>query len=44
MGFFSPAQLVFGHSICGPLKLLSEQVLENEVALIQVTWVCRFSL
>lgn len=34
---FSPAQLVFGHSVGGPLRLLSEQLLENEVPLLPVT-------
>lgn len=34
---FSPAQLVFGHSIRGPLRLLSDQLLENETALVLVT-------
>lgn len=34
---FSPAQLVFGHSIRGPLKLLSDQLLANEPTLVPVT-------
>ncbi len=27
---FSPAELVFGHTVRGPLKLLSEQLLSKD--------------
>ena len=27
---FSPFELVFGHSVCGPLKLLKEKILSND--------------
>ena len=39
---FSPFELIFGHSVRGPLKLLKEQWLTDEQPSNLLTYVCRF--
>lgn len=38
---FSPAELVFGHTVRGPLKLLSEQLLSDHSTHVSVR-LCQF--
>lgn len=39
---FSPAELVFGHTVRGPLKLLKEKWLENQPSTNHLDFVCNF--